>query len=301
MLEAQRPQKSAYAFVVPANRTDRTRSHAERLASRDGYFAPDSVIRRVGNTPVTPFLGGGTAVLLQVAHPLVAAGVAAHSTYERDIWRRLVGTLRALYLITYGSSAEAERAADAVKAAHARVKGTTETQLGAFPAGTAYSADDPELMLWVHATLVHASLAAYQRFEHALSRADQERYYREMAVVARLFGTPAGVIPATLADLSDYFSAQVAGATISVTEPARAIAGAVLRAQLPGPMRMLRPAHRLATTALLPSRIRSEYGLQLTTLQRPLLSAAGHSMRLGAWPALRIASRIRPPRSAFTT
>jgi uncharacterized protein (DUF2236 family) len=240
-------------------------------------------------------------VLLQVAHPLVAAGVAAHSSYDRDIWQRLVRTLRALYLITYGSKPEADRAAHAVQAAHARVTGRTETQLGVFPAGTAYSADDPDLMLWVHATLVHASLAAYQRFEHALSRAEQESYYSEMALVAQLFGTPADVIPGTLADLGDYFAAQVDSEAITVTEPARVIAAAVLRAPLPGPMRVLNPAHRLATTALLPSRIRSEYGLQLTTLQRPLLSAAGHSMRLGAWPALRIASRIRPPRSAFTT
>jgi uncharacterized protein (DUF2236 family) len=285
---------------VRANRGDRPRSHAERLASRDGYFAPESVIRRVGNTPVVPFLGGGTAVLLQVAHPLVAAGVAAHSSYERDIWRRLVGTLRALYLITYGSKAEAERAADAVKAAHARVKGTTETQLGVFPAGTAYSAEDPELMLWVHATLIHASLAAYQRFEHALSRAEQEGYYREMAVVARLFGTPAEVLPATLADLREYFDAQVGSETISVTEPARAIASTVLRARFPVPMRMLNPAHRLATTALLPPRIRSEYGLHLTALQRPLVTAAGHSLRFGAWPVLRVASRLRPASSILS-
>src|SRR5207247_929578 len=76
------------------------RTHAERLASRDGYFPPESVIRRLGNTPVTPFLGGGTAVLLQVAHPLVAAGVAAHSDYQHDLWRRLARTLRALYLNT---------------------------------------------------------------------------------------------------------------------------------------------------------------------------------------------------------
>jgi uncharacterized protein (DUF2236 family) len=280
-----------------ANPPGRTRSHAERLASTDGYFAPGSVIRRVGNSPVTPFLGGGTAVLLQVAHPLVAAGVAAHSSYDRDIWRRLTGTLRALYLITYGSKAEAEWAAGAVKAAHARVQGRTNTPLGAFPAGTAYSAEDPELMLWVHATLVYASLISYQRFEHELSDADQERYYREMAIVAELFGTPAGVIPATLAGMRSYFAAQIDGETISVTEPAREIARVVLRARLPGPMRILNPAHRLATTALLPPRIRREYGLHASALQRPLLTAAGHSLRFGAWPVLRIASRIHPSSS----
>ena len=135
------------------------RSHAERLVSTDGYFAPGSVIRQVGNTPVTPFLGGGTAVLLQVAHPLVAAGVAEHSAYEADLWRRLLRTVGALYMITFGTKTEADRAGAVVQAVHARVKGTTATLLGAFPAGTPYSADDPDLMLWVHSTLVQSSLS----------------------------------------------------------------------------------------------------------------------------------------------
>jgi uncharacterized protein (DUF2236 family) len=279
----------------------RAANHAERLASRDGYFAPESVIRRLGNTPVTPFLGGGTAVLLQVAHPLVAAGVADHSSYDQDIWRRLLRTLRALYLITYGSKAEAERVADSVREAHAHVKGTTKTQLGTFPAGTAYSADDPELMLWVHATLVHASLCAYQRFERTLSPADQQRYYGEMAVVGRLFGIPSDLIPASLADLRDYFSSQLESSTITVTEPAREIARAVFRSPLRGPMRVVTPAHRLATTAQLPPRIREEYDLHLTSLHGPLLAAAGLSVRIGSRPILRVAGLVRPPLGAMAT
>src|SRR5580692_753136 len=122
--------------MTASRRVQHARSHRERLASRDGYFAPESVIRRVGNTPVTPFLGGGTAVLLQVAHPLVAAGVAEHSAYDADLWRRLIRTLRALYLITFGSKAEAEHAGAAVQAVHARVTGTTREALGPFPEGT---------------------------------------------------------------------------------------------------------------------------------------------------------------------
>jgi uncharacterized protein (DUF2236 family) len=140
------------------------RTHAERLVARDGYFGPQSMVRRLGNSPVTPLLGGGAAVLLQVAHPLVASGVAEHSGYDRDLWRRFVGTLRALYLITFGDKAEAEHAGARVRAVHARVHGRTRAQLGQFPPGTQYSASDPELMLWVHATLVHSSLAAYERF-----------------------------------------------------------------------------------------------------------------------------------------
>src|ERR671930_2792354 len=93
----------------------RARTHAERLVSRDGYFSPESVIRRIGNSALTPFLGGGPAVLLQVAHPLVAAGVAEHSDYGRNLWRRLIRTLRALYLIAYGTKQEAELAAEQVR------------------------------------------------------------------------------------------------------------------------------------------------------------------------------------------
>src|SRR5262249_7540734 len=130
------------------------RTHAERLTSTDGYFAPGSVIRQIGNTPVTPFLGGGTAVLMQVAHPLVAAGVAEHSGYDADLWRRLLRTLGALYTITFGTKSEADRAGAVVQAVHNRVKGSTSSDLGVYPAGTPYSAGDPELMLWVHATLV---------------------------------------------------------------------------------------------------------------------------------------------------
>jgi len=149
-------------------------------------------------------------------------------------------------------------------------------------------------MVWVHGTLVHASLSAYQRFEHELSRADQEQYYREMALAARIFGTPAEAIPPTLADFRDYFEGQIAGDVIRGTEPAREIARVVLRAPLPGLMRMVLPAHRLATTEGLPPRIREEYDLHLGSLHRPLLTAAGHSMRFGTWPLIRIAGRLRP-------
>ena len=276
-------------------RTRRDASHAERLASRDGYFAPESVIRQVGNTPVTPFLGGGAAVLLQVAHPLVAAGVAEHSGYRDDLWRRLIRTLRALYLITYGSRDEADRAAATVQRVHTYVNGTTSESLGIFPSGTRYSAADPELMLWVHATLVHCSLSAYQRFEHRLSVAEQESYYSEMALVARLFGTPADVIPPTLSEFRDYFAAQIESDRITVTQTAREIAAVILQAPLPTPMRLLAPAHRLATAAQLPPRIRREYGLRWGPSRAPLLLAAGQTVRFGSWPIVQIAGRLHSP------
>jgi len=270
------------------------RTHAERLASRDGYFTPESVIRRVGNSPLTPFLGGGPAVLLQVAHPLVAAGVVQHSDYRRDLWRRLVRTLRALYLIAFGTKTEAERAGEVVRAVHVRVAGTTETQLGRFPPGTPYSASDPELMLWVHATLVHCSLQVYERFVRPLGPEDEERYYREMALVAELFGTPPAVIPRSLADFREYFAAELAGPTLAVTRPARGVAAVLHEADLPAPMRVLVPAHRLATAGLLPARLRAEYGLRWTPLHELALPLAARSVRAAATPVLFAAGRMAP-------
>ncbi len=276
-------------------RGTRARTHAQRLASRDGYFTPESVIRRLGNSPLTPFLGGGPAVLLQVAHPLVAAGVVQHSDYRRDLWKRLARTLRALYLIAFGTKAEAERAGQAVRAVHAHVHGTTAMPLGRFPAGTPYSASDAELMLWVHATLVESSLAVYERFVSVLSPADKERYYQEMALVARLFGASAAVIPSSLAEFREYLEAQLAGPTITVTPPAREVAAIILEAPLPGPLRVLVPAHRLSTAGVLPPRLREEYGLRWTPLHELALPLAARSVRLAATPILLAASRVAPP------
>jgi uncharacterized protein (DUF2236 family) len=233
-------------------------------------------------------------VLLQVAHPLVAAGVTQHSDFQHDLWRRLVRTLRALYLIAFGTKAEAERAGEIVRAVHAHVAGTTRTRLGRFPAGTRYSASDPELMLWVHATLVHASLEVYERFVQRLPKEDEERYYREMGVVAELFGTPPSVIPRSLADFREYTASELDGPTLSVTVPARKVAAVIFEADLPAPLRVLVPAHRLATGGLLPQRLRDEYGLRWTPLHEYALPLAAQSVRALAAPVLFAASRMAP-------
>ncbi len=275
-------------------RLRRALTHAERMASRDGHFAPESVIRRVANTPVLPLLGGGPAVLLQVAHPLVAAGVVQHSDYRRDLWRRLHRTVQALYLVVYGSRAEAERAGLAVQAVHARVRGRTGQRLGPFDAGTAYDAADPELMLWVHATLVHVALAAYGRFVDRLAPEEEEGFYREMTLVARLFGTPASVIPPSLAEFRGYFAAQLESPAICVTEPAKAVARVILEAPLPPPLRVMLPAYRLATAGLLPPRLRVEYGLRWGGGHAFALALAARTARAVASPLFRAAERVAP-------
>lgn len=276
----------------------RPRTHLERLRARDGYFSPESMVRRLGNSPVTPFLGGGAAVLLQVAHPLVAVGVVEHSGYDRNLWRRLARTLRALYLITFGDRAEAERAGAAVQAVHAHVSGRTREELGPFPPGTPYSATDPELMRWVHATLVYSSLAAYELFVAPLTAEEKERYHEEMNLVARLFGTPGDALPGTYREFQAYFDCQLRSDRITVTEPARRVAEVILAAPLPAPLRLLAPAHRVATARILPATLRRQYDLRWTALHDLALPLAGASVRYATTPILNIVERVHRPKLA---
>ena len=275
----------------------RPRTHLERLQARDGYFSPESMVRRLGNSAVTPFLGGGAAVLLQVAHPLVASGVVDHSGYDRNLWRRLARTLQALYLITFGDRQEAEQAGAAVQAVHARVHGRTREQLGPFPPGTPYSATDPGLMCWVHATLVHSSLGAYERFVQPLTPDERERYHEEMNLVARIFGTPADALPGSYREFRAYFDAQLRSDAITVTRPAREVADVILAAPLPAPLKLLAPAHRLATARILPAELRSQYGLRWTPLHDLALPLAGATVRYTTVPILSIVQRVHTRRA----
>jgi uncharacterized protein (DUF2236 family) len=184
---------------------------------------------------------------------------------------------------------------------HAHVRGTTRERLGPFPAGTPYSAADPDLMLWVHATLVEASLAAHRRFVGRLTRAEEETYYREMARVAGFFGLPRRIIPARLADFREYLEARLTAEEICVTPPAREVARVILEAPLPAPLRVLVPAHRLATAALLPQSVRDEYGLRWSRAHALPLALAARSLRVLAVPLLRTAGRVSPPKLGYAT
>jgi len=126
----------------------------------DRYFRPDGAAWRIGRE-LALLLGGGRALLLQVAHPLVAAGVAEHSDFRENPWKRLEGTMNAVWAVVFGTRAQADRAARRVRAMHSRVQGHTA-------AGTPYSALDPELLLWVHATLVDTALLVYGQWVRPL-------------------------------------------------------------------------------------------------------------------------------------
>jgi uncharacterized protein (DUF2236 family) len=206
-------------------------------------------------------VGGGAALVLQVAHPLVAAGVAEHSNYREDPWGRLFRTLDLTTKIVFGSIAVAEEASARIRHVHGRVRGVTREPGGRYPAGTPYDARTPELLMWVHATLVKTSLDVYTRYVRPLSIADQRRYYEEQKTLGEQVGVPRDRQPETFGDFNDYFRETIASDRIAVTDALRDVAEVTLRPDVPLVMRPLIAALNLATVGLLPERLRRELSL----------------------------------------
>jgi uncharacterized protein (DUF2236 family) len=222
-----------------------------------GLFRPGGWLRRVSAEPVLLF-GGGRALLLEVAHPLVAAGVAEHSDFERDPFGRLRRTLDAMSAIVFRPRADALAAARGVEAAHLRVRGRLRCDAGPFRAGTPYSGRDPELVLWVWATLVDTALLVYERFVAPLDALALAAYYRDQRGVARLLGVPEALLPETPAGFRHYVDGMLSGDVLTVTAQGRAVAAAVL-----DPAARVAGQRRVAdlTVALLPPRLRQAFGL----------------------------------------
>src|SRR5262250_837977 len=182
--------------------------------------------------------GWGRAILLQLAHPLVAQGVADHSTFADTRWgraTRLRRTLGAMLALTFGAPEESAAAVRAINHIHDRVHGRLAAEAGPIPAGARYSAHDPALLAWVHVTLVDTFLVTYERFVGPLTRAERDRYCLEATVSAPLLGMKPGALPRTAAELSDRVERMLASDEIAVTETARRLADEIVSRALPWP------------------------------------------------------------------
>jgi uncharacterized protein (DUF2236 family) len=228
-----------------------------RAAMSDaGLFGPGSLTWRVNREGVL-LLGGGRALLLQVAHPLVAAGVSQHSNYREDPFGRLYRTLDTVTTIVFGPTEDAEEAAARLNRVHTRVKGVADD-------GTPYVATEENLIMWVHATLVDTSLLVYENYVARLTPAERERYYEEQKLLGEKFGVPRAEQPDTFADFRDYMDEVVhGGKTLRVTDALRDVAGATMHPRLPVPVVgwPVIEYFNLVTTALLPEWLREELGL----------------------------------------
>jgi uncharacterized protein (DUF2236 family) len=265
--------------------------------SDEGVFGPGSLTWRVNREGVL-LLGGGTAIILQLAHPLVAAGVAEHSNYREDPWGRLYRTLDVTTKIVFGPTPVAEESARRLRHVHGLIRGTTSEDAGRFPAGTPYDGRTPELRMWVHATLVHVSLLVYQRYVGPLTIAEQRGYYEEQKLLAEMYGVPRSVQPDTFADFNEYFDDMLESDATAATAALRDVVDATLRPPLPRVAWPLVEALNLATVGMLPQSLRAELGLPWGP-GRQRLYEAGRVVLSAALPALpRLLREFPPARSA---
>lgn len=198
-----------------------------------GFYGPRSEAWRLNREAMLLLGAGPRALLLQIAHPLVAAGVADHSDFRADPWIRLSGTLASYLRIVYGTADAARGEIRRLHALHRGIRGHVVDDDVRSRHGRRYSALDPELSLWVHATLVDSTIAAYDAWLEPLPRAARARYYAETLPVGRAFGIPENRLPPDLDSFEAYLGAMLApGGPIEVGETARELAEAILHPPL---------------------------------------------------------------------
>jgi uncharacterized protein (DUF2236 family) len=266
-----------------------------------GLTGPGSVTWRVSRERVVP-LGGLSALLLQLAHPLVAAGVAEHSSFREDPTQRLMLTLEMLLVTTFGDVRQAGGMTRRIANIHRVVNGSLQQDVGAWRRGTRYSATSPELCLWVFATITETTLNSYSTFVRRLDMNERAEFYRESERWGQLYGVGTDIRPASYRQFQDYYAQMLARLTVG--DQARSVARMILRARLRGIP--LRPWSYLLAAGLLPAPLRAQYGLRWSVAQRALWWLFTHAThvvmgrlapaRLRFWDHYHVAmARCRPP------
>jgi uncharacterized protein (DUF2236 family) len=223
-----------------------------------GVFGPSSMMWHIDREAAI-FLGAGRALLLQLAHPWIAAAIAQHSQTLADPIGRFHRTFNTMFTMVFGTTEQALAAARRLHRRHACISGTLPEATGAFAAGSRYEANDVTALRWVHATLVETTVVAYQLVCSPLSAEERELYWSEARLFAALLGIPQDVLPWSWRDFADYNERMYQSDVLTISHDARKIAGAVLSsagAGLPIPS-----WYRTLTARLLPVRIREEFGL----------------------------------------
>ena len=262
-----------------------------------GYFTDDSMLRVVHRERALA-LSGPRALLMQAAHPLAVKGLLAHSTAVDEPYDRLARTAETMSTIGFGSREDADAVTARVRGMHTRVKGRFTEPVGRHPAGTPYRADQPDLLLWVLFTLVDSGTVVYRKYVRSMSRAQEAAYWEDYKVVGELFGLKRADMPDTLDDLHDYRREMLAGDELEVTawarEKARQI---VLEPPLPWVARPLLETALFITIALLPDRIRREYGfspIPPVALRKLLVAGGAEYVKRAVVPFLPDRLRLVP-------
>jgi uncharacterized protein (DUF2236 family) len=258
---------------------------------------PGSVVWRVGGD-WTMMLGGGRALILQVAHPTVAAGVGQFSDYATAPWKRLVGTLDLYLRVIYGGRDEtAAEAGERLRAMHRKIKGVDAD-------GRRFHALDPAAFHWVHATLVDSMVEMRERFGQPLTGLERELFYEEMCEVATLYGLRERDMPPDWGSFRAYLDETVR-TELRDSETLQDVIRMVLHpakpASLPLPDQLWGLASwpgaelvRLATVGTLPPSLRRRVGLRWSADKALALRAHQEAIRR-LFPLLPDRLRLMPP------
>jgi uncharacterized protein (DUF2236 family) len=255
---------------------------------------------------VVLLLGWGRAILLQLAHPLVAQGVAEHSVFLAQPGARLERlrkTIDSMLALTFGEPWEVASAASAINAIHDRVRGTLKSSTKIFMEGTCYSARNAELLKWVHATLLDSFILTYQICVGSLTAEQKDAYcYESSSAIEPLLGIPTGYLPRSADELRQYMAQVLGSGELEVTETARLLGKAVLYPALPWWARSFMPLMRLFTIGTLPPSFRTAYGYSWNDRQQKALKLSTQVIRcllvcapsvLRHWRAARVGEKRR--------
>lgn len=239
--------------------------------ARIGLFGPGSAAWRIDREAL--ILAGGTcALLMQLAHPAVAAGVEQHSDFRADPFARLRRTLTASFAVVFGSTPRAARAIRRMNAIHGAVRGEIPES------GVPYFARDPRLLLWVHATLVDTALRIYDRYVAPLTDAEAQAYHAESRQIAVRLGVPEADVPATLTELRAWMGEMIVSGEVHVTPTARSLSRSVLY-PTSFPPRFVWDAAHLLSMSVLPATLRRQYGVAWSPARERGMERAATAIR----------------------
>lgn len=234
--------------------------------SKIGLYGPNTMVWRIAKEAIL-ILGGGRAVLLQLAHPFVAYGVDEHSKTRTDPQGRFRRTFEVIHALVFGDAEVALRHARRVHQIHEHIQGHLGEAAGPFDKATPYEANATDALLWVLATLADTTVQVYERVVAPLSPEEKEQLWREWKIFGRLFGLSEAVMPDTWVAFQAYFRGMLESGILSPTRPAKEI-GALL---FQGPnifTALVMKWYGWMTAGLMPEKLRDAYGMPFRSLQR---------------------------------
>jgi uncharacterized protein (DUF2236 family) len=265
-----------------------------------GFFDQRSTIWRVTREMIL-LAAGGRALLMQLAHPKVAAGVDQYSHFQKDPFARLYRTMSVMWSIVFDEEPQARAALKGIEKVHARVRGEVDSNEESF-ACAPYDANEQDLLLWVHATLVDSAIVGYGHFVAPMTMAEKKAYYDDSKTLAGLFGIDEKLLPTTLDDFEAYMQRMIGGCEIVVGPTARKLGREVLYAR-PWLFKLIGPIFRFVTAGLLPDKLRDGYGLKWNERREGILAGFSRMIRalvpltpglIRVVPNARAAERKRP-------